>query len=193
MNESEQANEQAHAAHRLPAEQEPARSELILKRLLAAHETWFDVRRDVAVGGRTFPGFAEFHSHGEQYVLSKRAKLWEVDSHEYILFDIVEHLEKNAFQDAVSFMKTEALKLVKPEPNHMSSNLSLIIIAHTVEQGVDALVRRTRFRKNFAWGIRGWSDLRIAVVDLSGASNGRVMTNAAGKPLRATIEANLTL
>ena len=52
--------------------------QLVLKRILAAHEAFFDVHRDYEFAGRSFPGFAEFHSFGEQYVLVKRAKLWEV-------------------------------------------------------------------------------------------------------------------
>lgn len=184
--------EQDEAAYRSQSEPEQAKSELVLARLLAAHEAWFDVRRNVAVEGRTFPGFAEFHSQGSQYVLVKRAKLWEANTHEYILFDIVGHLEKSVFSSMVNFMKEKAINLVKPEPNHMSSNLSLVIVAQSVEEGLDACVRKVRHRKNFKWGLAGWSDLRVAVVDLS-SGNGRVMTNAAGADLRATIEANLAL
>ncbi len=168
----------------------------VLARLLAAHEAWFDVERDRTMAGRAFPGYAEFHSYGERYVLSKRAKLWEVANHEYIFFDTVERLEEDAFADMVAFMETEALAVVHPEPNHMSSNISLVVVADAVDPQVERAARRTRFRKNFKWGLWGWSDLRIAVVDLSGLRSGgagRVTTNAAGKALRKTIEANLAL
>lgn len=168
----------------------------LLDRLLAAHEAWFDVERGRTLAGRTFPGYAEFHSYGERYVLSKRAKLWEVANHEYIFFDTVDRLEGGAFADMVAFMETEALAVVHPEPNHMSSNLSLVVVADAVDPDVERAVRRTRFRKNFKWGLWGWSDLRVAVVDLAGARSGgqgRVLTNAAGRALRKTIEANLAL
>ena len=68
----------------LRSEEQPSRAKdekhLVLKRILAAHEQWFDVRRGYEYAGRTFPGYAEFHSYGEKYVLVKRAKLWEVDT-----------------------------------------------------------------------------------------------------------------
>ena len=48
----------------------------VIERLLAAHEAWFDIDRDHRFAGRTFPGYAEFHSCASQYVLVKRAKLW---------------------------------------------------------------------------------------------------------------------
>lgn len=170
------------------------RALLTLDKLLKAHEAWFDVQRGYELAGRTFPGFAEFHSLGEKYVLIKRAKLWEVATHEYLFFDVAEHLEEGAFAQAVEFMKTEGLSLVHPEPNHMSSNVSLVVIADSVDPEVERAARRVRFRKNFKWGLWGWSDLRVAVVDLAsapGKPNGRVITNAAGKTLRPTIEANV--
>ena len=79
--------------------------ELVLERLLASHETWFDVYRDYEFGGRVFPGYAEFHSHGEQYVLVKRAKLWEVDAFEYLFFALADDLDQAGLDDLVAFMK----------------------------------------------------------------------------------------
>ena len=59
----------------LRSEEQPSRAKdekhLVLKRILAAHEQWFDVRRGYEYAGRTFPGYAEFHSYGEKYVLVK--------------------------------------------------------------------------------------------------------------------------
>lgn len=169
------------------------RAHELLARMLAAHETWFDVARDRTVAGRMFPGVAEFHEQGERYVLTKRAKLWEVASNEYVFFDTVGFLEEGAFDEMVSFMKLQALpEVVHPHPDHMFSNLSLVLIADSVAPGVERAVRRVRFRKNHKLGLWGWSDLKVAVVDLSSGESGRVMTNAAGKNLRANLEANLT-
>lgn len=175
------------------AGQASTRAHELLERMLVAHETWFDVSRQRTVAGRTFPGVAEFHEQGERYVLTKRAKLWEVASNEYVFFDTVGFLEEGAFDEMVSFMKLQALpEVVHPHPDHMCSNLSLVLIADSVAPGVERAVRRVRFRKNHKLGLWGWSDLKVAVVDLSRGENGRVMTNAAGKSLRANLEANLT-
>lgn len=163
---------------------------LMLERLLVAHEAWFDVARDYRFAGRTFAGYGEFHSHGEQYVLVKRAKLWEVDTHEYLFLHMEERLDARTLTELVSFMKEEALGKVRPRPNHMSSYLSLVVIADAVDDDARRAVRRTRFRKNFKLGLQGWTDLRLAVVDLS---RNDVVANAAGKELVRTLEANLAL
>ena len=109
--------EQEQAAHRpKPGNETTAKSELVLERLLAAHGAWFDVSRDVSVAGRAFRALAQFHSFGEQYVLVKRVKLWEAEEHEYMLFDVRDHIDAEAARSYVEFMKNEALELVKPEP-----------------------------------------------------------------------------
>lgn len=160
----------------------------LLERLLDAHEAYYDVRRGYEFGGRAFPGYAEFHTHGEKYVLSKKAKIWEVDAHEYIFFDVQPYVDAAAIERDAAFMATEALAKVDPVPDHMTSYLTLVVITDAVAPDVPAKVRRTRFRKNFLLGIRGWADLRLAVIDLQ-ANN--VYTNGQGREIQGSLEANL--
>ena len=185
--------EQEQAAHRpKPGNEIIAKSELVLERLLAAHGAWFDVSRDVSVAGRAFRALAQFHSFGEQYVLVKRVKLWEAEEHEYMLFDVRDHIDAEAARSYVEFMKNEALELVKPEPNHMSSFRTLVVIANSASDEACALFRKTSHRKNFMWGIRGWSDVRLALIDLSKPQGSRVVCNGAAKRIRKSLEANAT-
>ena len=109
--------------------------QLVLKRILAAHEAFFDVHRDYEFAGRSFPGFAEFHSFGEQYVLVKRAKLWEANSHEYLFFTYAETFDEAQLDKWVRFMKERGLEKVTSEPNHMSSGLALVVIADNCTEG----------------------------------------------------------
>ncbi len=161
--------------------------ELVLKRLLAAHETWFDVAKDYGYAGETFDGFAEFRSTGQKYILSKKHELWHVNTFEYLFFKGVERLTAADVAHWYSFMTTEALGKVNPDENHMTSYLSLVLVADVCDDEALRAVRKAKFRKNFAYGMRGWADLRLCVVDLGGRS---VITNAAGKQMTKTLEAN---
>lgn len=162
--------------------------EEVLEKLLLAHQAWFDIHRNHEFEGKIFPGFAEFHTHGEQYVLVKRAKLWEVDSHEYIFFQTADHIDETDVADWVEFMCEHGIKKAKPQPNHMSSNITLVLIADSTSGDAAKAVRKARFRKNFKLGLEGWADLKLALVDLSDRS---VVANGAGKDLIPTVEANL--
>lgn len=170
-----------------------SRSEELLTRLLAAHQSHYDITRDYRFAGYTFPGFAEFHSHGEQYVLVKRAKLWEVDTHEYLFMAITEACDEETVRRAVDFMTQEALRKVAPGPTHMSSAISLILIASSATDEATRLIQKTRFRKSYRFGFHGWADLRLALVDLSRPAGKQVFTNVAGKQLKGVIENNIAL
>lgn len=159
----------------------------VLDRLLRAHEGYFDVERDHEHANRSFPGYAEFHSTSSQYVLSKRAKLWEANSHEYIFFALVELLDEATYDDLVGFMTGSALDKVTLEDNHMSSYLTLVVIADAMDSGLERVVRKTSFRKSFMLGLKGWADLRVCVIDLAART---VLSNARGRDMVPTLEAN---
>lgn len=163
------------------------RAHEVLERLLLAHEGYFDVERDHAFCGRTFEGYAEFHASTSRYVLSKRAKLWEANSHEYLFFTLVGHLDASVYDELVGFMKTDALAKVTLGPDHMNSFLSLVIIADGVDPRVAGLVRGTRYRKNFQLGLKGWADLRVCVISLA---DGEVLANGMGRQMADTLAAN---
>ncbi len=156
-----------------------------LERLLEAHEAYFDVSREVQFAGRTFVGYAEFHSEASQYVLVKRAKLWSAHTHEYIFFLGFERLTASDVEDLVSFATTDALAKVVPEPDHMTSYITLLIVAESVDDDAAKAVRSAKFRKNLKFGLQGWIDLRIAAIDLS---DWRIITNRRGSELVATLE-----
>ena len=160
---------------------------LVLERLLAAHEAWFDVSRDTEYAGRRFEGYAEFHSYGEKYVLSKKRKLWEVEAHEYLFFTLVERMDEECFQELFEFMKTEAVNKACPGPNHMTSYISLVIIAKEVDDTAGRSLRKAAYHKTFKLGFHGYAEFRLCVVDLVGQ---RVLTNAMGKSMKRVLEEN---
>lgn len=160
---------------------------LVLERLLAAHEAFFDVTRNYEYAGRCFGGYAEFHSLGEKYVLTKKAKLWEVAAHEYLFFTQVDVLDEAAFDDLLEFMTTKATDKVEPGPNHMTSYVSLVIIAKSADPAVAKRLRRTSFHKTYKFGFQGWAELRLCLIDLAVK---QVTTNAMGKTMRPLLERN---
>lgn len=165
----------------------------LLERFLAAHQSFYDIRRDYRFEGRTFPAYGEFHTYGEQYVLVKRAKLWEVNTHDFLFFTFADTLDVEQLDAEVTFITEQAIKKVAPGPNHMSSTLSLVIIANQCTDEARKHAHKTRFRKNYALSLHGWTDLRLAVVDLSRPVEQGVVTNAAGKKLAEPLTRNLEL
>lgn len=168
---------------------EPLTVNMVLERLLKAHEAYYDVERDYELAGRTFAGFAALHADMSTYVLIKRAKLWEAHTHEYMFFHTTDYFDEASLQELLAFMKGPARSLVNPEPDHMTSYLSLVVLTPKADEATRQAVRRSRYRQNLRWGFAGWIDLRLALVEVN---DGTITTNGQGKDMRATLEANLS-
>lgn len=159
-----------------------------LSRLIDAHRQYFDIVEPFDYAGQSFEARGEFRTAGSRYVLVKRAKLWEVNSRELLFFKAYDSFDTQELRQVISFMQEEAVGMVNPGPNHMFTNLTWLAVCSKATDEAVRELSRARFRKNFAWGFRGWSDMRLAMVDLA---HERIVTNRAAKDMIETLEANV--
>ncbi len=167
---------------------ENSQTEEFALRVLEAHRQNFDLEIPYHFAGQELVGYGAYHAEASSYVLSKKAKLWEISAHEYLYVVAVDHLDEPTLDQWVARMKTEGIAALTIDENHMSSYLSLVIITSTADPAIARSVKRCRYRKNFCGGWRGWADLRIAVAVLSSSS---VYCNRQGRLLGQTLETNL--
>ena len=160
----------------------------VLETLLRSHEAYFDVTKDYEYAGRRFAGYAELCSYNKQSALVERAKPWEVDALEYIFFDVADHLDDAWANEAYRYMTNEAINKVTADENHVSSCVSLIVVVDSADEKTLAKIKKMHFRKNYSLGFRGWTDLRMAVIDLSSME---VITNGVGKEMTPVLRACL--
>ena len=76
---------------------------------------------------------------------------------------------------------------IKPNREHMSSFVTLVILADTIDPEAKALIKKTRFRKNFRLALHGWMEYHIAAMEISTNS---FLSNPAGKGARKLLEGN---
>ena len=69
----------------------------------------------------------------------------------------------------------------------MSSFVTLVILADTIDPEAKALIKKTRFRKNFRLALHGWMEYHIAAMEISTNS---FLSNPAGKEARKLLEGN---
>ena len=160
--------------------------EQLLKRLMTAHSSWYDIKEFYTLGSHTFRAMAEFHSFGEQYILSKRAKLWEINNHDHMFFDGIDELDSETLATYTELLTHEGLALTGPKPDQMSNNLTLVLVANSVQVPAITSLQKIKFRKNYKFGLQGWTDLRLAVLDLS---QQKVAVNRAARDMIKTLRA----
>ena len=76
---------------------------------------------------------------------------------------------------------------IKPNREHMSSLVTLVVLADTIDPEAKDLIKKTRFRKNFRLALHGWMEYHIAAMEISTNS---FLSNPAGKEARKILELN---
>ena len=149
-----------------------------LEKLLPAYTRYYDVSYDAAP---PFSATAEFHSHGEKYILVRKAKLWDMDSHEYVYFAARDALSEPELQALVDAAWGDAIPRVEPSSIHRNSDVTLVLLTPQMDDAVRKAVRRTNKSVSYQHGFQGWSNLRIGAIELS---DGRITCNRHGTELK---------
>lgn len=158
-----------------------------LEKLLNAYSHHYDIERDVQVEGGSFPATAFYFLRDENYLISRKHVLNAVENHEYVYFYLTEHLDAAELRRQIELSREAGLRNIKPSREHMSSIVTLVILADTINPEAKAIIKKTRFRKNFRLALHGWMEYHIAAMECSTLS---FLSNPAGKGARKTLELN---
>ncbi len=160
-----------------------------LDKLLIAYSHQYDIARDVAVEGGHFPATATFYLRDENYLVSKKHVLSAVENYDYTYFYLADHLDADTLRQQIDLSLKVGRARVKPHREHMSSFVSLVILANTIDDEAKALIKKTRFQKYFRLALHGWMEYHIAAMECSTNS---FLSNPAGKGAKKILEQNLS-
>ena len=158
-----------------------------LNKLLNAYSHHYDIARDVTVEGGRFPATAFFYLRDENYLISKKHVLSAVENYEYVYFYLTEHLTAEDLQKQIEVSRNAGMSYIKPHKEHMSSLVTLVVLADTIDPEAKTLIKKTRFRKNYRLALHGWMEYHIAAMEISTHS---FLSNPAGKEARKLLERN---
>ena len=158
-----------------------------LKKLLDAYSHNYDIERDVTVEGGSFPAMAIYFLRDENYLISRKHVLSAVENHEYVYFYLTDRLDEETLQRQIDITREDALGRIHPCKDHMSSFVTLVILADTITPEAQKLIKKTRFHKNFRLALHGWMEYHLAAMEISTHS---FLSNPAGKEARKTLELN---
>ena len=150
----------------------------ITERLLGQYERYYTINRETPVP--PFTAEAEFSVHGEQYFLIKAAKWAEMDSKEFIFFAEAERLTDALLSELDEKAWNTGLARVRAKENHRNTDITLIIVAETIDGDVKKRIRKLRHYRSYRFGLWGWSGYKLGAYEQSG---GNVVSNTLGRPL----------
>lgn len=164
-----------------------ASRESLLAKLDDAYTVYFD-RMDTALGVPHLAAAYAFHSTNECYVLSKKAKIWSAETNEYVYVFSLPELTAGLYEECRRAAHDMGMGCIRPHIEHMSSNITALFVCDSITTEAEALLTKTRIRKNFMLSFFGWMEFRTAAVV---PSDGRISFNRAGRDLSDFIRGNL--
>lgn len=147
--------------------------------ILKSYQNYYDVNRETPAP--PFAAEAVFRSHNEQYFLLKSATISESESNEYVFFAVCGHLDSDMLRRLDEAAWSEGLSRVTPHKNHRNSDVTLVIVADSIPADAAALAKKLHHYKSYRFGLMGWTNYRIMVLE---SSFGRLVYNRQGKALK---------
>jgi hypothetical protein len=160
-----------------------------LRRVLSYYHNSFDITAPYELDGTQHAALAAMHAHEDQYVRFVGTTLWNADSHEFTLFDTFDTAPTAEQVQALIRTATDTMepKFVRggealPPKDHQYTWLSLVLLSqHTPDAAARQAVERCKSTKFYQFYLRGYSEVRVILVDLE---TGTLTTNKAGRSLK---------
>lgn len=99
-----------------------------------------------------------------QYLMSRRAMIWEAESHEYVYFFDVAHLTKADVEKALAESYERGMQCIVPGPKHRCSYIATVIVADTADAEAINYIKKFTKRENFKMSLHGWMDQMVGLV-----------------------------
>ena len=143
--------------------------EEMLEKLLKAYSHRYDIVRDVTVEGGSFPAGAIYFLRDENYLIDKKHVLSAVENHEYVYFYLTDRLEADDLTHQIEITKQDGMGRIKPSREHMSSFVTLVVLADEISPDTcrlwDVATGKKMDKDRFRQGLGGFMEAYADVLD----------------------------
>ena len=158
------------------------------EKLLNAYSHNYDLTKDVETEeGGSFPAMAHYFLRDEHYLVRRDKQFYATEQHDYTYFHVAGHLDAAGAKALTERTLKAGLAAIRPHKEHMSSFVTLVVLAETIDPEAKKVLKKTRFHKNYRLSLHGWMEFHIAAMECSTRS---FLSNPAGRGARKTLEAN---
>jgi len=136
-----------------------------LDSILPLFSRYYDITREDVF--EPYTAEAAFHSNESQYFLFKEAKYYESEAHEYLFFRTLEHLTLEEAERLAELSWNEGLRRARPNANHRSTDVGLILLADRVDPDAAEYIKKVRRSKSYRFLLQGYSNFRTIAIETS--------------------------
>ncbi|MCT4605721.1 MAG: hypothetical protein N4A64_06385 [Marinisporobacter sp.] len=150
-----------------------------IEKKLKAH---FDIKRDYLYKDLQIDLYAKYHIRNERYMASKKVPIYGFENNEYCFIKYFDDLTEEKLKNFIEYLKLSIDDFVHPHAEHMSSVVTGVLVTNNEEdKKISDVARKFKFHKSFAFGFKGWVDIRLVLVYLGKSV---VVTNKKGKEVQ---------
>ena len=119
------------------------------EKLLNAYSHNYDLTKDVETEeGGHFPAMAHYFLRDEHYLVRRDKQFYATEQHDYTYFHVAEHLDAVGAKALTERTLKAGLAAIHPHKEHMSSFVTLVVLAETIDPEAKKVLKKTRFHKN---------------------------------------------
>lgn len=141
--------------------------------------SYFDIEEDYNFGEACFDLYATFNQRNAKYMLLKNVEIYAFTSNEYILHKRLDGALK--IEDLgwmKKFLDDNLENIVDHNQEHMSSVVTFLFECPLPDKEVTKQIKKFKYYKSFKFGLKGWVNVKIMVIDPASKSG---ITNKLGK------------
>lgn len=138
----------------------------------------FDIEKNIGLFGETVDIYAKHYNVNVRTFITKNDIIDRYVNNEYCFVKGFENITSSEIAAFGEFLKTAAGNLVKPDKEHMSTYITGVLVAESIEESAAKAIKAYRYSKAYKFYLHGWCDVRFIGVDLG---KGMTITNKAGK------------
>ncbi|WP_096201076.1 hypothetical protein [Bacillus sp. FJAT-45350] len=143
--------------------------EQYIQQVANKYTTQFNVYRDESLSNIPIDFRAEYHRSDEKYFGSKSVKVWGVENQQFVFTLKKEEVVTSEDIESLETKIVEHIGAYVPDRSeHMSTIfIGVIVTNQEVTDEVKKLAKKKRKMKFIKWGMNGWAEVYIAVVQVA--------------------------
>jgi len=129
----------------------------------------FDLTVPYEHAGYSIDMFAESHIRTERYFAMKKMKVYGMENDEFCFVKYFDMLTEDIVDAYIEMLVGSIDEMVKLRDDHMSTTITGVIATDSIDdKNLENRIKRFRHQKSYLFGINGWVDVRLIMVDLKG-------------------------
>lgn len=137
------------------------------EKLESSLKSYFDLEYDKEIKEFKFDIIGKFHQRSAKYMFLKEAEIYAFQTNEYIFYSMIDKsFNADKIKRYYDFLNENVDEIIDINEEHMSTIITFLF--STTDKLDDSTIKATekfKFHKNFKFGLRGWVDARLFIVN----------------------------